>query len=99
MDFSCYERFLEMENKGLDIEFLISLSSWDPDYCLKQPVSWCHWSEDRAGNMFNRREISDANNSDFRSRFKNNSNMQMRLGKENFMVSLSGTGGFLHVGT
>ena len=38
--------------------------------------------------MLNRHNISNTHNSDFRSRFQNDSNMQMRLAKENFMLSL-----------
>ena len=38
-DFSRHERFLEMENKGLVVEFRINLSSWDHDYWLNQPIS------------------------------------------------------------
>ena len=78
-----------MENKGFVVEFCINLSSWDHDYRLNQPNSLCHCSEDRNVNVLKRQDISDANNSDFRSIFKNNSNMQMRLGKENSMESLS----------
>ena len=86
--FSCYERFLEMENKGFVIEYWINLSLWDYDYWSNQPVSSCHCSEGRNGKVLNRIDISDANNRDFRSRFQNDSNMQMRLLKENFMLSL-----------
>ena len=81
-NFSCYERFLEMENKGLDVEFWTNLSSQDCNYCLNQPVSWCHLSEDTDGNMLNRQDILNANNIDFLSRVLKDSNMQMRLGKE-----------------
>ena len=86
--FSCYERFLEMENKGFVIEYWINLSLWDYDYWSNQPVSSCHCSEGRNGNVLNRKDISDAKNSDFRTRFQNDSNVQMRLGKETFMLSL-----------
>ena len=87
--FSYLKLLLEMENKGLVEEFRINLSSWDHDYWLNQPVS-C--SDDRVGNKLNRQDISNSHNSDFRSRFQNDSNMQMRLGKENSMESLSGRG-------
>ena len=81
-----------MENKGFVVEFCINLSSWDHDYRLNQPNSSCHCSEDRNVNVLKRQDISDANNSNFLSRFQNGSNMQMRLGKENFMEILSGKG-------
>ena len=80
-DFPDHKRFLEMENKQLVVEFWINLSPWDHDYWLTQPISWCHCSEDRVGNVLNRQDILKAHNSDFQSRFQNDSNMQMRLGK------------------
>ena len=77
-----------MENQGFVVEFCINLSSWDHDYRSNQPNSSCHCSEDRNVNVLKRQDISDANNSDFRSRFQNDSNRLMESGKENSMESL-----------
>ena len=79
--FSIHEIFPEMENKGLVVEFWIDLSSQDRGCWFNQPVSWCHCSKDRVGNLLKRQDISNKNNSDFRSRVLNDLNMQMRLGK------------------
>ena len=80
-DFSLYETFFEMENKGHHGKFYIIQPWQNWDNWLNKPVSHFDFGADINRDILIKFDISIANNSEFRLKFYKNCNILMRLRK------------------